>query len=289
MNENTPGVVLVVVLEVDGVVPKLKVLLPDVDELEEVEDVGLVKLKEGLLSILVSLLVVALLNGFELSDVEDGVVVVPNGEVVLPVAPNTGEALGFPNADVLPVPNAIPVVPKAGVVLLVFVPNAEVVPLEAPVPKAEPVVPNGEVAAVVAPPSPNPVMVVASFAAAVVVVPKVGPKEYGAPAFDVVVPVEDAPVVGLKLNIGVAVSFFSVETAAGVVAVVVVLAVGLLKLKEIFGTVLAPVMLADVWPVVSVMLALGEAVGNALTGAALAAVVVSDFANVNIEFDCACA
>jgi len=289
LNENTPGVVLVVVLEVDGVVPKLKVLLPDVDELEEVEDVGLVKLKEGLLSILVSLLVVALLNGFELSDVEDGVVVVPNGEVVLPVAPNTGEALGFPNADVLPVPNAIPVVPKAGVVLLVFVPNAEVVPLEAPVPKAEPVVPNGEVAAVVAPPSPNPVMVVASFAAAVVVVPKVGPKEYGAPAFDVVVPVEDAPVVGLKLNIGVAVSFFSVETAAGVVAVVVVLAVGLLKLKEIFGTVLAPVMLADVWPVVSVMLALGEAVGNALTGAALAAVVVSDFANVNIEFDCACA
>jgi len=66
LNENNPGVVVGVVVELDGVLPKLKfVVLPDVDELG-VD--GLPKLKEGLLSGLLALFVVALLNGLRGSE-----------------------------------------------------------------------------------------------------------------------------------------------------------------------------------------------------------------------------
>jgi hypothetical protein len=272
LNENNPGVVLGVVLELDGVLPKLKfVVLPDVDELG-VE--GLPKLKEGLLSGLFVLLVVALLNGLrglELSDVEDAeMVVVPNA---VPVVPNP---FGFPNEVVPNVPP--PLVPNAGLGLLGFVPNAEVVvPLEVPLPNAEPVfafTPNGEV--VVPPLIPNPVLV-ASLTAVVVpppplVVPKVDPKaNFGADiplALDVVVPVEPGVVVCLKSNNGFCVSFFSpvtvvvIEAPAGVVVPAAVL----LKLKENFGVVVAPVVLEDVPVVVIVPVVVAVGFENALTG-----------------------
>jgi len=270
LNENNPGVVLGVVLELDGVLPKLKfVVLPGVVGVE-----GLPKLKEDLLSGLFVLLVEALLNGLrglELSEVEDVAVVVPNGEAVPPVVPNTVGPFGFPNEVV---PNVPPLVPNVGLGLLGFVPKDEVaVPLEVPVPNAEPVFANGEV--VVPLPIPNPVLTGSLTAAAVApsppVVPKVGPKaNFGAdtPLVVVVVPVEPGVVVCLKLNIGFCVSFFSAATVVviGAPAGVVVLAADLLKLKENFGVVVAPVVLEDVPVVVVVPVVVAVGVENALTG-----------------------
>ena len=274
LNANNPDVVLGVVLELDGVLPKLKfVVLPDVDELG-VEVV--LKLKESLFSGLFVLLVVALLNGLrglELSDVEDVVVVVvPNGEVIFPVVPNTVEPFGFPNEVV---PNVPPVAPNAGLGLLGFVPKDEVVPLEVPVPNAEPVfafAPNGEV--VVPPPIPNPVLVASLTAAAVPpppLVPKVGPKaNFGAGTplvLDVLVPVEPGVVVCLKSNTGFCVSFFSTGAVVVIAALAgVVVAAGLLKLKENFGVVVAPIVLEDVPVAIVVFVVVAVGVGNALTG-----------------------
>lgn len=118
LNENTPGVVL----GVDGVAPKLKVVLPDVAVPVGVDDTELPKPKEDLLSILVALLVKAALNrlrGVKVS-VEAVEAAVLNGEAELPVVPNAVEAVDFPNAD--GAPNAGPVVPNAGPV----VPNPDV-------------------------------------------------------------------------------------------------------------------------------------------------------------------
>lgn len=276
LNENTPGAVVGVV---DGVGPKPKFVLPDVDEPEALEGAELPRLK-GLLSDLVVLLA-AVLNGLELSE---GPVVVPNGEIVLPVGPPVGpNTEDFPKADVV-VPNALPEVPNAGVELLEFVLKAEVVaPPEVPVPKTEPAFAKGEGAATVVPPIPNPVLVVLSFGA--VVAPLAPLLEAAGPKVKfedvVVVPVEVIVFNGLKLNVGFDTSFVSegvvvvIEAAVGVTAAVGP-AAGLEKLKENFGAVVAPVVFADVVPVGVTVLVV--AVAATLTGGAGGA-DVSGFVN----------
>lgn len=312
LNENTPGVVL----DVDGVAPKLKVVLPDVDVPAGVDDTELPKPKEDLFSVLAALATAALngLSGVEVS-VEDVEVAVLNGEALLPVVPNAFvKVLDFPNADGVPnagpvVPNAGPVVPYPGVPLFVLVPGPkleEVATLEVPPPKFEAGFTNGEPAAPVGPIAVNPVLLAASFDAELVfagglVTPKVyfGAVAADTPlkpvAFDVLVPVDDAPAVGvngLKLNNGVDVSFFSagvvvvIEAVPGVV-VAGVAAVVLLKLKENFGVVVAPATLGAA-RVVVVGAAAGVAVGNALIGAEGGTVDVSGFAKEKMGFVCGC-